>query len=496
MQWILLILSVIIIIQNIMLYRIWKFLKAGDNEAVQLQKELMNAQEEKLKLLTEQTAKNLMDIKQATDVLNLQTEERMRSFSQENANKLLAIQTVLQQNLQMIQNEQSQQLEEVRQIVDEKLQKILQERMQLLFSSIKELTASQSEKLDVLIAHTLQNLNDVKQASEISNRQNEERMRSFSQEHADKLTVIQTTVQQNLQRIQEEQSRELEKMRQIVDEKMQKVLNERMQQAFSSVNERLEQVHKGLGEMQTLAGNVGDLKKMLSNVKVRGEIGEIQLEAILSDVLSEQQYVQNASLGTGKVEFAVRMPDMHGQELLLPVDSKFPADTYLNLQNAYESGDKKQIQDARKEFCRRIRSEAQDISEKYLQPPVTTDYGILFLPTEGLYAEAVSAGLTEEVFRKYRIFITSPSTLVALLTTLQAGFQSIAIQKQSNDVWKLLEEIRAEFGNFAKVLANTQNKISSASDELEKLVGVRTRQMNKKLNNVQNYLIEQSSQDS
>ena len=302
------------------------------------------------------------------------------------------------------------------------------------------------------------------------------------------MTAVRITVQQNLQMLREEQQKQLDEMRLVVDEKMQKVLSERMQQAFTSVNERLEQVHRGLGEMQTLAGSVGDLKKMLTNIKVRGEIGEIRLEALLTDMLPEGQLVTNAKLGRGTVEFAVRMPDAAGEGALLPIDAKFAGDTYLHLQEAYEAGEPKAIREAQKALCTRIRKEAQDIAEKYIVPPETTDFAVLFLPTEGLYTEAVRAGLTEEAFRKHRVFLTGPTTLAAMLSTLQMGFQSIAVQKYSGEVWKVLGEVKTEFSTYADALAKTQQKLDAASEELEKLVGTRTRAMEKRLNSVQDYL--------
>ena len=316
----------------------------------------------------------------------------------------------------------------------------------------------------------------------------EERMRTFSRETEERMTAVRITVQQNLQMLREEQQKQLDEMRLVVDEKMQKVLSERMQQAFTSVNERLEQVHRGLGEMQTLAGSVGDLKKMLTNIKVRGEIGEIRLEALLTDMLPEGQLVTNAKLGRGTVEFAVRMPDAAGEGALLPIDAKFAGDTYLHLQEAYEAGEPKAIREAQKALCTRIRKEAQDIAEKYIVPPETTDFAVLFLPTEGLYTEAVRAGLTEEAFRKHRVFLTGPTTLAAMLSTLQMGFQSIAVQRYSGEVWKVLGEVKTEFSTYADALAKTQQKLDAASEELEKLVGTRTRAMEKRLNSVQDYL--------
>lgn len=365
----------------------------------------------------------------------------------------------------------------------ERMAKLLREDQQLAFNS-------QEEKLDYISDRTRHDLGEIRKSSESLTLRTEERLRTFASENEQKLSAIRLTVSQGLQQMQTEQSRQLDEMRKVVDEKMQRVLDERMKQAFSAVNERLEQVHKGLGEMQNLATGVGDLKKLLTNVKSRGEIGEIQLEALLSDVLSETQYIKNAKLGKGIVEFAVRMPDSNDGEALLPIDAKFAGDTYVHLQNAYESGEKTAISEAQKQLSTRIRSEAQDIATKYIDPPNTTDFGILFLPTEGLYTEAVRLGLPEEIFRKHRVFVTGPTTIAAMLCTLQMGFQSIAVQKYSNEVWKVLGDVRTEFNKFADALARTQDKMQSASDELDKLVGVRTRQMVKRLNHVQSFLTD------
>lgn len=360
----------------------------------------------------------------------------------------------------------------------------------LLRDDQKQAAVSQEEKLALLGERTLRSLEDIRKSNESLTVRTEERLRTFATENEQKLSAVRQTVQQGLQQMQTEQTRQLDEMRKVVDEKMQKVLDERMKQAFSAVNERLEQVYKGLGEMQNLATGVGDLKKLLTNVKTRGEIGEIQLQTLLSDILSEGQFIQNAKLGKGIVEFAVRLPDNQDGEALLPIDAKFAGDTYVHLQNAYESGDKTAIAEAQKTLAARIRSEAQDIANKYIVPPQTTDFGILFLPTEGLYTEAVRLGLPDEIFRKYRVFVTGPTTIAAMLCTLQMGFQSMAVQKYSSEVWKVLGDVRTEFHKFADALAKTQDKLHSASDELEKLVGVRTRQMAKKLDTVQNFLTD------
>ncbi len=365
----------------------------------------------------------------------------------------------------------------------ESMAKLLREDQQMAASA-------QEEKMDYISDRTRHDLAEIKKNSEALTLRTEERLRTFAAENEQKLSGIRQTIGQGLQQMQAEQTRQLDEMRKVVDEKMQKVLDERMKQAFSAVNERLEQVYKGLGEMQTLANGVGDLKKLLTNVKTRGEIGEIQLQALLSDILAEGQYIQNAKLGKGIVEFAVRMPDKADGEVLLPIDAKFAGDTYLHLQEAYTSGEPSQITAMQKQLAQRIRSEAQDIAAKYIVPPQTTDFGILFLPTEGLYTEAVRLGLPDEIFRKYRVFITGPTTIAAILCTLQMGFQSLAVQRYSSEVWQVLGEVRTEFHKFADALTKTQDKLQSASDELEKLVGVRTRQMVKRLDHVQSFLTD------
>jgi len=280
----------------------------------------------------------------------------------------------------------------------------------------------------------------------------------------------------------------LEQMRQTVDEKLQKTLEERLGQSFKLVSERLEQVSKGLGEMQTLASGVGDLKKVLSNVKTRGVLGEVQLGAIIDDFLTQDQYEREVTTkpdSRDHVEFAVKLPADDGSPIWLPIDSKFPGDTYAALCDAYETGDKAVIDAAAKQLVSTMKAEAKDIRDKYICPPHTTDYGILFLPFEGLYAEAVKQGMIEILQRDYRVMIAGPSTMAALLNSLQMAFRSFAIQKRSGDVWKVLGAVKAEFEKFADVLENTRTRLRQADSELEKLVGTRTNVMRQKLRSVE-----------
>ena len=282
----------------------------------------------------------------------------------------------------------------------------------------------------------------------------------------------------------------LEKMRVTVDEKLQSTLERRLSESFKVVSERLEQVHKGLGEMQSLAAGVGDLKKVLSNTKTRGVLGEVQLERILEQFLSPEQYEKNVITKKGSretVEFAIKLPgkDYDNKTVYLPLDAKFPLEVYNKLLDAYDLQNQAQIDVASKNLERFIKKSAKDIRDKYIDPPNTTDFGLMFLPTEGIYAEVLkNQSLVEFVQREYNINITGPTTLVALLNSLQMGFRSLAIEKHSSEVWKILGAVKTEFSKFETVLNSAQNKLNQASSEIDKLVGTRTRQINRKLKNV------------
>lgn len=316
----------------------------------------------------------------------------------------------------------------------------------------------------------------------------EERIKTFSLENEQKLENIRQSMEKRLQYLQSDNNRQLEEMRKTVDEKLQKTLEEKMNKSFSLVNERLEQVYKGLGEMQNLAVGVGDLKKVLSNVKTRGILGEIQLGSILSEILSPEQYDENIATKKGSknvVEFAIKLPAEDDGYIYLPVDSKFPGDTYAALRDAVDEGDREKIDAAAKLLITTIKSEAKDIHDKYIDPPNTTEFAIMFLPFEGLYSEVVNRGLVEILQRDYKVNIAGPSTMAALLNSLQMGFKTLAVQKRSAEVWEVLGSVKQEFDKFNDVLVLTQQRLDQANKELDKLVGVRTRQIQRKLKNVQ-----------
>ena len=308
-----------------------------------------------------------------------------------------------------------------------------------------------------------------------------------------RLDVLRKENTQAIDKLRTENSEQLMVIRKTVDEKLQETLESRISKSFKLVSERLEEVYKGLGEMQTLSRGVGDLKKVLSNVKTRGILGEMQLGSILEEILSPTQYETNFATVPGSrnvVEFAIKLPDSSGNITYMPIDSKFPADTYEALLNAYETADKSEVETATKMLRTRLLGEAKDIHEKYVAPPHTTDFAVMFLPVEGLYAEAVNRGLIEELQNKYKIMVAGPSTMAAMLSSIRMGFKTLAIQKQTSEVWDVLRNVKLEFEKFDAVLSATQTKLNQANAELDKLVGVRTRAIVRKLDKVDSIEIE------
>lgn len=318
--------------------------------------------------------------------------------------------------------------------------------------------------------------------------QMENRLKTFSMENEQKLENIRSTVEKKLTYMQEDNNKQLENIRTTVDEKLQNTLENKLNKSFETVSKQLQQVYKGLGEMQNLAVGVGDLKKVLSNVKTRGILGEIQLSAILKEILSPEQYEENVATKKGSrnvVEFAIKLPADDDSFVYLPIDSKFPGDTYAKLVDAMNSGNKEEIEICSKNLLRTIKNEAKDIHDKYISPPNTTEFAIMFLPFEGLYAEVVNRGMVEVLQREYKVNVAGPSTMGALLNSLQLGFKTLAVQKRSAEVWQILNDVKREFDTFADVLEKTQTRLNQANTELDKLVGVRTRKIQSQLSKVQ-----------
>ncbi|MBK5253699.1 MAG: DNA recombination protein RmuC [Peptostreptococcaceae bacterium] len=364
-------------------------------------------------------------------------------------------------------------------------------KLNSLESKITESNRDNSTKLDSYFRNygdlVSDNQKNMAEAQDKRLTELKESLNTLKMENEQKLEAIRNVTENKLTDLTRENNRQLEDIRKNVDEKLQKTLDEKLTQSFQLVNDRLEQVYKGLGEMQTIAANVGDLKKVLSNVKTRGILGEVQLEAILEQILSPEQYEKNVATKKGsndRVEFAIKFPGNDNGVVYLPIDAKFPGDSYSKLVDAYEVGDQEIINEAAKALAIVIKKEAKDISEKYIDPPYTTDFGIMFLPFEGLYAEVVRRGMLEELQRKYKITIAGPTTMAALLNSFQMGFNTLAIQKRSSEVWEILGAVKTEFGTFESALQKAQEKISQANNELDKLVGTRTRQIQRKLKDV------------
>jgi len=311
---------------------------------------------------------------------------------------------------------------------------------------------------------------------------------SLTTSSGEQMEKLRASVDGRLDQIRADNTAKLEQVRQTVDEKLQGVLEQRLGESFRTVSERLEQVHRGLGEMQTLASGVGDLKKVLSNVKVRGTWGEVQLGSLLEQVLGPEQYDTNVATNEfngARVEFAIRLPGHDLGPVWLPIDAKFPVEDYQKLTDAQEAGDAGATEAAGRQLEQRIRQSARDICNKYLNPPRTTDFAIMFLPTEGLYAEVVRrAGLLDTIQRDCRVVVAGPVTLWAILNSLQMGFRTLAIQQRSSEVWTLLAAVKTEFGKFGAVLEKVQKKLHEASRQMDQ-AGVRTRAIERKLRKVQ-----------
>ncbi|MEE1155747.1 MAG: DNA recombination protein RmuC [Acutalibacteraceae bacterium] len=383
-------------------------------------------------------------------------EQKLNSFALTNENKLEAIRATVNNRLDSIHTNNDSKLESIRTTVEQQLNNIQKN--------------NQSKLTDI-----------------------ELKLEKFTTTNENKLKDIERTVHNQLETLRADNNKKLDEMRGIVDEKLQKTLDQKLTDSFAQVSNRLQEVYKGLGEMQALATGVGDLKKVLSNVKTRGILGEIQLGAILKEILSTEQYDENVVTKKGTrnpVEFAVKLPNDNNSYVYLPIDSKFPADTYQALLTAQESGDKNAIALAVKQLISTIKKEAKDISDKYIDPPNTTEFAIMFLPFEGLYSEVVNRGMVEELQRLYKINIAGPSTMAALLNSLQMGFKTLAVQKRSAEVWNVLSEVKREFDTFGGVLEDTKKHINKVNEDLDKLVGVRTRQIRRKLSQVSenNYL--------
>jgi len=363
------------------------------------------------------------------------------------------------------------------------LNTIFKDHQDTLLKRITELNKQQQDNLDLFSNNLNENLRQ--RFNELSKQQNE-----FNKQSKDSIKDISESIEKSLKAIREDNSTQLNEMRKTVDEKLQSTLEKRLGESFKLVSERLELVHRGLGKMQELASDVGDLQKVLNNVKTRGILGEYQLGNILEQILSPEQYSQNVATKKGSqanVEFAINLPGkVDDNTVWLPIDSKFPIENYQLLIDAYDLGDKSKIELAQKSLLKSIELFAKTISEKYIDPPQTTDFAIMFLPVESLYAEILKhPGTFEKLQREYHITVTGPTTLSALLNSLQMGFRTLAVQKRSSEVWKVLSGVKTEFNKFSDHLAKVHKQINTASGSLDTLINTRTNAMERKLKSVE-----------
>lgn len=445
----------------------------------------------------------------------------------EMSNSLNSFKSEMTENLRLITEQNQKALETIVRTLDEKINSLITKvddnnktNRETLVSSLKDFTFEQRGKFDELkteqkdlTAKTVENLEKItvkveekltaiNQQSQVEGKQMRESVEKVIKEFQtafDKNVASFNDLQrekfgqleEKQQKMVESTEKKLEEMRLTVDEKLQKTLNERLGQSFELVGKQLESVQKGLGEMQTLAQDVGGLKRVLSNVKMRGGFGEVQLSMLLEQVLAPEQYeanVRTKKSSNDSVEFAIKLPgkdDITGN-VWLPVDAKFPRDAYEHLQNAYDTADPVLIELSQKMLETTIKKMAKDISEKYIDPPYTTDFAIMFLPFEGIYAEVVrKASLLEELQRTYKIVVTGPTTLAAILNSLQMGFRTLAIQKRSSEVWKILGAVKKEFENFGGMLEKAQKNIQTASNQIDEVMGKRTRAIQRRLKDVE-----------
>lgn len=423
--------------------------------------------------------------------------DSFKQLREEVAGALKGVGDSLYQQVGTLTQTTDQKLERVREIVDERLRLILDESAKKLYQMRQEGSDSAKQMREETSA-SLKSFNDsvLNTMTGISELQKKE-MANFSaqlgkltESNEQKLDSLRKAVEEKLKAIQEDNAKQLDQMRMTVDQKLEGTLEKRLGESFKQVSERLEQVYKGLGEMQALASGVGDLKKVLTNVKARGIWGEVQLGAMLEQVLNPDQYAANVSTKDGgeRVEFAIKLPGRSETEsdvVWLPIDAKFPIEDYQRLIEAQEKGDASSAEDAARQLEFRIKQCAGDIYKKYLNPPKTTDFAILFLPIEGLFAEIIRlSGLPESIQRDYRVMIAGPTTLWAILNSLQMGFRTLAIQKRSSEVWNLLAAVKTEWSRYGEVLEKVQKKLHEASSTIEK-AQTRTRAIGRKLREVE-----------
>ncbi|QJQ07560.1 DNA recombination protein RmuC [Undibacterium piscinae] len=455
---------------------LWRGRSAGraDSDSVQLLQTVL------------QQSQQLQQVQQAQQTLQMAHERSERSLREQILSGAQATRQELGSNFSQLQQVLSTQLTNAAALQNTQIDAFSQQLVKLT-----EANAQQLEQMRLSLIQQGQTARD-EQAGSLQRfaASLNQVLANLTESNALRMGEIRATLEQKIQQLQADNASKLEEMRKTVDEKLHATLEQRLGESFKQVSERLEKVHQGLGEMQQLAIGVGDLKRVLTNVKTRGTWGEVQLEMVLEQMLTPEQYGKNVETipGTGeRVEFAIKLPGKEDDRapVWMPIDAKFPKEQYERLLDAAERADADGVAQAGKELERAIRNEAKTIADKYLSPPLTTDFAILFLPTEGLYAEVMRRpGLADELQRTCRVTISGPSTLSALLNSLQMGFRTLVLEKRSSEVWQVLGAVKTEFGKFGEVLAATKTALERAAKNIDH-AEVRTRQMTKKLKQVE-----------
>lgn len=454
-------------------------------------KDLSEGQKNQFEAFSKQLSELVKSFDEKTRSLQEQLEKSAKDNRLEQANSLKSFEEKFTQNIKDFNDLQQQKFEafsnqllELVRSFDEKT-KTLQEQLEKSAKDNRLEQATSLKSFEDKFTQNVKEFNDLQKQKFDDLTSKQEQVKKDTEE---KLKEIRETVEKKLQSLSEDNTKKLEEMRKTVDEKLHETVEKRFNESFKMISDRLEQVHKGLGEMQTLATGVGDLKKVLTNVKTRGSMGEIQLGAILEQIFSPDHYEHNATVKENsqeRVEYVIKLPGQHddNRPLLLPIDSKFPNEDYQRLCEAYDQ--MTDIEAASKQFENSVKKCARDIRDKYINPPTTTDFAIMFVPTEGLYAEILRrTGLFESLRRDYKITVVGPTNLVAFLQSLQMGFKTLAIQKRSSEVWEVLGAVKTQFGNFGDLLEKTKKKLQEATNTIDK-AGVRSRAIERKLRTVQ-----------
>lgn len=471
-------LAVIIVLLTVILIRLFTIRRDKSSEEIKrLFERLSQNRDSDNRMLMEQSA---LQSKSATDQVDrlgrLISENQDRSLR--NTKEQLSR---LNDEMATLRGDLSGGLEKINGIVTEKMQGTLDKKL-------NDISRTVVENLSVLGKNLADNQEIQRKATVERLEKLELAFENIRREINTSLTSIRNSNSESMEKLRAENSASLDKINDTVNEKLRKTLDDKISQSFETVNRRLKDVYEGLGEMKNVASGVTDLKNVLSNVKTRGILGEIQLSAILEEILAPEQYGEQINVdpqSSERVDFAVKLPGVNEEGVWLPIDSKFPGDRYSELQNAYNSSSPEVVSAARKTLYDEIKRCAKSISEKYIKVPYTTNFAIMFLPFEGLYAEVVNMNLIEELQRDYKVNIAGPSTMAAMLNSLRMGFATLAIQKKSGEVWTVLKAAKTEFEKFEKGLDSIRNRLRLADNDLNDLIGTRTRAINKKLSSVE-----------